>query len=1055
MKRVSNLLVLGTTLAMLGAALTPSAFARAASAPIGSGQATSAGASHHVYTATVDPAQLGLIRASGVDREDLHGLGGSGKGTRVEVVLGTRQADELRAKGIKLVEKVASSTSSAQRRSGTGAAAAPTGVFRKYSGTGGLAAELRSVAASHPALTKLVVIGKTVQGQDILAVKVTKDAKRTQDGKRPAVLYISAQHAREWITPEMTRRLLHYYLDQYPTNRGIKKIIDTEELWFVPVANPDGYDYTFDTDRLWRKNLHDNNGDGVIGPGDGVDPNRNYPTKWGYDNEGSSDVPFSETYRGASPGSEPETQAIDRLMRKIGFAFMMNYHSAAELLLYGTGWQVATPSPDDVIYEAMAGDDANSAIPGYDPDISAELYTTNGEIDEHAENTYDTLSFTAEMSTCQTASDTDPNDEFLADDCESVFNFPDSEALIQAEFVKNIPFALAVATSAPNPDHPTSVVGRSTADFVPDTFTASYGDPQPVAVTARRSLKNKTAYWSINGGRVHSAALKAWKGGERYGSDKNFYYGEYRAVVRGAKPGAKVKVWFGAHKAKSSAPFTYTLVQDRSPDVLVVSDEDYGGVNPTYPPSVTGPKYAQKYVDALKAAGLKASVWDTTAQGVPHPLGVLSHAKAVIWYFGDNRLTQDPEDELTQYGAGNYPDLSVAERAQYLTIALRDYLNEGGKLVVTGETAGYTGLLGQSLGGIYYGLDGAPDQECAVTSDPFGDCLLLADDFFQYYLGAFTRSPVSGPAGFRGFAAPLQGVDVSFGGPAVADNPLDEAGTFTPTSAILPVAQFPQFSSWGSGTYTFGGAGSDPYSPVEGDWYVGETHVDDAYARLSRTFDLGGVTASQAPTLSFQLSYDTEPGYDNVIVEAHHVGQDDWTTLPDLGGLTTSDVPAECEVGFLLEEHPFLEHYLTLGATECTPTGTTGSFNAMTANSGGWQPVSFDLSAFAGGEVEIAVSYVSDSASGGVGAFVDDTSLVVDGVATEAEGFEAGLGAWSVPGAPEGSPGNAIDFTRSSNLLAASITTPDTVLFGFGLEQIGTSAALKKVSDAVSSLVQR
>ena len=65
------------------------------------------------------------------------------------------------------------------------------------------------------------------------------------------------------------------------------------------VANPDGYDFTFTPgNRLWRKNLRDNNGDGQITIGDGVDPNRNYPTYWGYDNEGSSDEPASDTYRG-------------------------------------------------------------------------------------------------------------------------------------------------------------------------------------------------------------------------------------------------------------------------------------------------------------------------------------------------------------------------------------------------------------------------------------------------------------------------------------------------------------------------------------------------------------------------------------------------------------------------------------------------------------------------------------------------------------------------------------------------------------------------------------
>ena len=54
------------------------------------------------------------------------------------------------------------------------------------------------------------------------------------------------------------------------------------------MVNPDGYQYTFDAERLWRKNLRDVNGDGVIEVGDGVDINRNYPEKWNYDEEGSS-----------------------------------------------------------------------------------------------------------------------------------------------------------------------------------------------------------------------------------------------------------------------------------------------------------------------------------------------------------------------------------------------------------------------------------------------------------------------------------------------------------------------------------------------------------------------------------------------------------------------------------------------------------------------------------------------------------------------------------------------------------------------------------------------
>ncbi len=990
-----------------------------------------------VYTAELSADQLSTVGTLGVDREDLVSRGRAGDKFRVEVVLSPGQAEKLEAGGLELTEKRVDGATVSQRLSAQNARGYQ--VFRSYSQPGGIRDELVDLSRQYPELTKLVRIGKTVKGQDILAIKVTRNATRVRDGRRPAVLYSSTQHAREWITPEMNRRLLRHVLEHYASDAAIRRVVNRTELWFVPVANPDGYDYTFtEGNRLWRKNLRDNDGDGVTTGFDGVDPNRNFPYRWGYDNEGSSPVPTSATYRGTAPASEPETRAMNRLMRRVGFEFQINYHSAAELLLYGAGWQVATPTPDDLLYETLAGDDARPAVPGYDPDIAAELYTTNGETTEHAHHRYGTLAFTPEMSTCETASAADPDDAYQPEDCESVFNFPDSEALVQAEFEKNIPFALAVARSAPDPDDPVSVVGRTAPDFAVDSFATSYGDPQPVAVTARRDLRRLAMRYSINGGRTYTVPVREWRGGERYGNEGDVYYAEYRGVVRGADPGDTVKVWFTGNRPgrgkRTSTSFTYRLAEDTRNTTLVLANEDYEGVNPEATPTGTGPKYADAHVAALDRAGYDASVWDVSAQGVPHPLGVLRHFKSVLWYLGDNRLTQDPEDALTQIGTQELPDAAVAERQQYLTLAVRDYLNERGKVLHAGETAGYFGTLGGLVGGIYYGLDGAPESDCVVTQDVFSDCLLLADDFYQYYLGADSRTPAPSPSGFRG-EGDLAGAGAAFGGPAATANPLDEPGAFIPTSAVLPPEQFPRFASEAAGGYvgTAGGA----FDPVEGEWYAGAVHVDDAYRRLARTFDLSGVGAAQTPTLKAQLSFDTEPGYDHVIVEARPVGSDSWTTLPEAGGLTTSEVPAECEAGFLLEEHPFLEHYLTPG-TPCAATGTTGAWNSMTGSSGGWQDARFDLSAYAGQQVEVSISSVTDPSTGGIGVVVDDTALVVGGVATEGEGFEAGLGAWSVRSAPSGSPSTSVGFVRTRGLLSGAVTTEDSVLLGFGLEQVAS-----------------
>ncbi len=102
----------------------------------------------------------------------------------------------------------------------------------------------------------------------------------------------------------------------------------------------------------------------------------------------------------------------------------------------------------------MAGDSATPAVPGYGSGLSADLYTGNGILDEHAHLRYGTLGVLVEMSTCQTASAADPTDAWEPAGCANAFLFPDDEALIEAEFRKNLPFALATARSAADPADP-------------------------------------------------------------------------------------------------------------------------------------------------------------------------------------------------------------------------------------------------------------------------------------------------------------------------------------------------------------------------------------------------------------------------------------------------------------------------------------------------------------------------------------------------------------------------------------------------------------------------
>ena len=123
------------------------------------------------------------------------------------------------------------------------------------------------------------------------------------------MLYSSLQHAREWISVEVNRRLLEHVIKMYREGKqDFVDLVSNNELWFVLVANPDGYQYTFDYDRLWRKNLRDNDGDNQIHAARRRRPQPQLPGALELRRRGSASIFTDETYRGPAAGSEPETR---------------------------------------------------------------------------------------------------------------------------------------------------------------------------------------------------------------------------------------------------------------------------------------------------------------------------------------------------------------------------------------------------------------------------------------------------------------------------------------------------------------------------------------------------------------------------------------------------------------------------------------------------------------------------------------------------------------------------------------------------------------------------
>jgi len=225
------------------------------------------------------------------------------------------------------------------------------------------------VATKFPNLVKFKdSIGKSTQGKDIPLVEITG----TGGTDKKNIWFHAQQHAREWIGGATMQYIVDKLTSGYGSDNRITSILDKVNFVIVPVMNPDGYAYSWTTNRMWRKNRN----------GQGVDLNRNWPDHWAL-NGGASTSPSSDTYKGPSPASEKEVKALMAayLSYADGMVGAIDFHSYSQLLLRPYGW-TNNKSPDEASFvklgEAMKKDIAKSRGTSYVSQPSIDLYMTTG-----------------------------------------------------------------------------------------------------------------------------------------------------------------------------------------------------------------------------------------------------------------------------------------------------------------------------------------------------------------------------------------------------------------------------------------------------------------------------------------------------------------------------------------------------------------------------------------------------------------------------------------------------------------------------------------------------
>jgi hypothetical protein len=246
-----------------------------------------------------------------------------------------------------------------------------TGPDAGYTTYAELTATLNSYKARFPDILSVESIGKSHEGRDLWAVKITNNINASDP--KPAVLFNAMHHAREVMTTEVALDVIEQLTAGSATNSVVQEWIRRNDIWIVPMVNPDGNNKVWTSNSMWRKNMRE---------GYGVDINRNHPYAWGTCN-GSSGSSWSDTYRGPSAGSEPETQAMMGLVTRIQPVMSISFHSYSELVIYPYGCD-GVHTPDRQTVEGV-GQHLASLLPKdggsgtYDPGTSWELlYAVDG-----------------------------------------------------------------------------------------------------------------------------------------------------------------------------------------------------------------------------------------------------------------------------------------------------------------------------------------------------------------------------------------------------------------------------------------------------------------------------------------------------------------------------------------------------------------------------------------------------------------------------------------------------------------------------------------------------
>jgi len=177
-------------------------------------------------------------------------------------------------------------------------------------------------------------MGQSYEGRDLKYVKISTG------GTKKAIYIDGGIHAREWLSISTVLYIIDQLANNPSSDSAVATLLNKFDFYLLPLVNPDGFEYSINHDRMWRKNRKPVSGSHCTG----TDCNRNFNYHWSPDNGGSRN-PCDAVFAGGSPGTEPEVKSVSKFLDShSNIIAYLNVHTYGQYWIYPWGYTSHLPT---------------------------------------------------------------------------------------------------------------------------------------------------------------------------------------------------------------------------------------------------------------------------------------------------------------------------------------------------------------------------------------------------------------------------------------------------------------------------------------------------------------------------------------------------------------------------------------------------------------------------------------------------------------------------------------------------------------------------------------